>query len=174
MRLVGPGQILALIQDMLPEGRGLAHGASENVNDAAEGFVFGPPRAFVGGLRAGEFDLVVVASLFLGAMISVHGREFGHDARDIDIPGREFGRIVSEGFEDVLDGTGELFWIRCKCHSFNLGSVGSTRRHTGRDPGGIIAQLFRACNSCQTSKTNSGVSLSKNPAPVKPANEFFA
>ena len=133
---------------MLPEGRVFARGARENVNDTAERFVLGPPRAFVGGLRAGEFDLVVIARLFLGAMIGVHGREFGHDARDIDIPGREFGRIVREGFEDVLDGTTELLRIRSDGHRIILRSVGNARRHTGRDPGGMLAQLFRACNSC--------------------------
>ena len=145
--LVGTGEVLTLIQDVLTERGALADGTGHQVNEVTERFVVIPPGSFVGGLRAGELDLVVVAGLFLGAMRGVNTVELGGDPRHIDLPGGELRRIISEGFEEVLDAACELLWIRRKRHRIILRSVGNARRHTGRDPGGMIAQLFRACNS---------------------------
>ena len=137
----GTREILALIEDMLPEGRVLADGAGHQVNDVREGGVLGTRRTFVGGLGAGETDFVVVAGLFLNAMIGFHDGEFGDDAGGVDVAGREFRGIVREGFEEVLHRTRKLLRIWCECHCLCFLTDGSTRRHTEHGPASLLAAI---------------------------------
>ena len=145
--LVGTGEVLTLIQDVLTERGALADGTGHQVNEVTERFVVIPPGSFVGGLRAGELDLVVVAGLFLGAMRGVNTVELGGDPQNIDLPGGEFRRIISEGFEEVLDAACELLRIRRKRHSYFSPVDNRARRCLPRGSAFFPTELNCTCNS---------------------------
>lgn len=147
MVFVRAGQILALIEDVLSQGGVFARRAGHEIDDVADALVIITGRAFIGGLGTGGFDFIIVAVAFLAGMGGRNAFQPRFDGGCIQAARRECGGMVINREEEVRHRTGHLLGVNIERHCFGLLSDGSTRRHTKHDPGGLVAQLFCACNS---------------------------